>query len=124
MAVKTLTLVLILVSVLASAYYFFAGLTKPESVVVYSRASIPARGIRTWAVLLGASGILLLFSATFRLATILMVTNSLFTVTCLVINEDLRGAAIESLLLLIPIFLFRVGYPMFALEKVRALLWH
>jgi hypothetical protein len=121
---KTITVVLAVVSVLASAYYLFAGMTEPESMAVYSRANIPPWGIRASAALLGAAGMLLLFPTTFRLATLLMVIHSLFTVACFVIADDWRGASTESVLLLIPVYLFRVGYPMFALEKVVSFVWN
>jgi hypothetical protein len=120
--VKAIGAVLTIVSVAASAYYFFAGLSGPENMVVYARVNVPVWGIRTWAVLLGVGGGLLLFPSTFRLATVLMVLNSLFTIACLVIAKDWTGGLLESAFLLIPLFLLFSGYPMFALEKVRALL--
>jgi hypothetical protein len=116
--VKTLSAALAFVSLTASVHYLVAGLTKPESMAVYSRANIPLWGIRTWAVLLGAAGVLLLFPPTFRLATILMVMNSLFTIACFVIAKDWRGGVLEALLLQVPVFLFWVGHPASALEKL------
>jgi len=113
---------LTLVSVAASIYYFVAGLTGPENMVVYGRVNVPVWGIRTWAVLLGVGGVLLLFPQTFRLATVLMVMNSLFTIACFLIAKDWRGGLLESLFLQVPVLLFFSGYPTFALEKVRALL--
>jgi hypothetical protein len=110
--------VLTLVSVAAAAYYFVAGLTEPEKMLVYSRANVPVWGIRTWAVLLGVGGGLLLFPPTFRLATVLLVANSLFTITCFVVAKDWKGGVWESLFLQIPVFLFFWGHPVFALEKV------
>jgi hypothetical protein len=120
---KTISVILILVSLIASLYYLFAGWTKPESMVVYSRANIPLWGIRIWAVLLGAGGILLLFPNTFKLATILLIINSLFTITCFVIGKDLRGGFIEFLFMQIPVFLLWVGYPSFILSQIRNLFW-
>jgi hypothetical protein len=119
--VKTISAILVLVSLTASVYFLVAGLTRPESMTVYSRARVPLWGIRAWAVLLGATGMLLLFPSTFRLATILMVMNSLFTITCFVITRDWRGGVVESLFLQVPVFLFLVGYPRFALEGIRAI---
>jgi len=119
--VKTTSAILIAVSLVASVYYLVAGLTKPESMVVYTRANVPVWGIRTWAVLLGAGGMFLLFPSTFRLGTILMVINSLFTITCFVIAKDYRGGFVEFVLLQIPVFLLWVGYPIFALERVNTI---
>ena len=118
---KTTSAILIAVSLVASVYYLVAGLTKPESMVVYTRANVPVWGIRTWAVLLGAGGMFLLFPSTFRLGTILMVINSLFTITCFVIAKDYRGGFVEFVLLQIPVFLLWVGYPIFALERVNTI---
>jgi hypothetical protein len=109
--VKTTSLVLALVSVAASVHYFVAGLTGPENMVVYSRANVPVWGIRTWAVLLGVGGVLLLFPSTFRLATVLMMMNSLFTIACFVIAKDWRGGLVEFVFLQIPVLLFWSGYP-------------
>jgi hypothetical protein len=120
--VKVITAVLVLASLTASGYYLVAGLTKPESMAVYSRANIPVWGIRAWAVLLGVGAMLLIFPPTFRLATILMVVNSLFTIACFVITKDWREGALESVFLLVPVYLFWVGYPAFALESVRSFL--
>ncbi len=120
---KTISLILMLISLTASVYYFVAGLTGPENMVVYGRANIPVWGIRIWAILLGVGGVLLLFPPTFRLATVLLVMNSIFTIACFVIAKDWRGGLVEFLFLQIPMFLFWVGYPMFALEKVKTLLW-
>ncbi len=66
---------------------------------------------------------LLLFPPKFRLATILLVINSVFTIACLVVAKDWKGGFIELSLLQIPVFLLWVGYPMFALEKLRTLFW-
>ncbi len=118
---KTISVLLILVSLVASLYYLFAGWTKPESMAVYSRANIPVWGIRTWAVLLGACGILLLFPYTFKLATTLMIINSLFTIICFVIGRDLRGGLIEFLFLQIPVFLLWMGYPASILDQIKNL---
>jgi hypothetical protein len=109
--VKAVGLVLTLVSLTASIYYFVAGLIGPERMVVYGRVNIPVWGIRTWAVLLGAGGILLLFPSTFRVATVLMVMNSIFTIACLAIAKDLRGGLVEFSFLQIPVFLFCAGTP-------------
>jgi len=111
--VKATIAVLTLVSVAASFYYFIAGLTGPENMVVYRRANVPVWGVRAWAVLLGVSGVLLLFPPTFRPATVLMVMNSLFTITCFVLAKDWRGGLVEGLFLQIPVFLFLVGRPIF-----------
>jgi hypothetical protein len=119
---KAMSAALTLVSVAASIYYFVAGITGPENMVVYGRVNVPAWGIRTWAVFLGVGGVLLLFPPTFRLATVLMVMNSLFTISCFVIAKDWKGGLLESLFLQVPVLLFFSGYPTFALEKVRALL--
>jgi hypothetical protein len=119
---KAMSAALTLVSVAASIYYFVAGLTGPENMVVYGRVNVPVWAIRTWAVLLGVGGVLLLFPPTFRLATVLMVMNSLFTISCFVIAKDWRGGLLESLFFQVPVLLFFSGYPTFALEKLRALL--
>ncbi len=117
---KAVGLVLTLVSLTASIYYFVAGVIGPERMVVYGRANVPVWGIRTWAVLLGVGGILLLFPSTFRVATVLMVMNSIFTIACFVIAKDWRGGLTELVFLQIPVFLYCAGYPL-ALEKVRDL---
>ncbi len=119
---KILSGVLTLISLTASLYYFISGLTRPENMAVYRSANVPVWGIRMSAVLLGAGGMLLLFPLTYRLATSLLVMHSMFTIVCFVIAKDWRGGLVESLLLMVPVFLFRAGYPVFALEKVRALL--
>jgi hypothetical protein len=69
--VRTTSAMLVLVSLTASMYYLVVGLTQSESMAVYSRANIPVWGIRAWAVLLGAGGVLLIFPSTFRLGHIL-----------------------------------------------------
>jgi hypothetical protein len=46
---KTINVILFLVSLIASLYYLFAGWTKPENLVVYSKANIPVWGTRIWA---------------------------------------------------------------------------
>jgi hypothetical protein len=120
--VKAMSAALTLVSVAASIYYFVAGITGPENMVVYGRANVPVWGIRTWAVLLGVGGGLLLFPPTFRFATVLLVANSLFTIACFVIAKDWAGGLLESLFLAIPVLLFFSGYPTSALERVRAVL--
>jgi len=119
---KTLSAALILVSLAASMYYLFAGLTKPESVLVYNKASIPHWGIQVWALTLGASGILLLFPQSFRLAGALMIMNSLFTIACFAVAKDWRGGFLELVFLQIPVFLLWAGYPVSVLERIRSLL--
>jgi len=118
---KVISVVLIVVSLIASLYYLVVGLTKPEAVIVYNKANIPYWGVQTWAFVLGTSGILLLFPQTFKLAAVLMILNSLFTIGCFVAIKDFKGGFIEFLFLQIPIFLLWTGYPISVLEKVRNL---
>jgi hypothetical protein len=110
---KILSATLILVSFSASLYYMFIGLAKPETAGVYSKAGISIWEIRSLAFILGFSGILLLFHQTFKLAAVLMILHSLFTIGCFLAIKDLRGGLIELLFLQIPIFLLWVGYPIF-----------
>ena len=110
---KIISAVLILCSLIASLYYLFVGLVKPETMIVYNKANIPLLGIQSLAIILGTGGILLLFPQTFELAVILLMLHSLFTIGCFVYIKDFRGGFIEFLFLQIPIFLFWAGYPIF-----------
>lgn len=109
--VNVISCLLILISVVASLYYAFVGLTKPETAVVYNKAHIPLWGIQLWAATLGISGILLLFPQTFKLAGVLMIMNSLFTIVCFIIVKDWTGGFLEFIFLQIPVFLLWAGYP-------------
>lgn len=115
--IKVISAILILVSFTASIYYLFVGLIKPETLLVYKGAKIPNKGVQLWALVLGGSGVLLLFPPTFKLATILMILNSLFTITCLIIIRDWKGAFFEFLFLQIPVFLLWAEYPLSIIGK-------
>ena len=116
---KIISATLILISLTASMYYLFVGLTKPETILVYNKAHIPHWGIQLWASILAISGILLLFPPTFKLAGVLMILNSLFTIICFVIVKDWKGGFFEFLFLQIPIFLLWAGYPILDLKNLR-----
>jgi hypothetical protein len=118
---KMISAILILVSFTASLYNLFVGLAKPETVAVYNKANIPHLGIQSLALILGVSGILLLFPQTFKLAGVLLVLHSLFTIGCFVSIKNFRGGFTECLFLQIPIFLLWAGYPMAIFEKFRDL---
>jgi hypothetical protein len=111
--IRTIAIILILFSSVASIYYAIGGLVKPKTMIVYNKASIPLLGIQSLAIILGTGGILLLFPQTFELAVILLMLHSLFTIGCFVFIKDFRGGFIELLFLQIPIFLFWSGYPIF-----------
>lgn len=116
---KVISTFLIILSLSASVYYLFVGLIKPEILLVYNKAGIPHWGIQLWALILGISGILLVFPLTFKTAATFMILNSLFTLTCFVVTRDWRGGLLEFIFLQIPIFLLWVGYSLSVLEKLK-----
>jgi hypothetical protein len=120
--VRTVSLILFLISLTGSVYYGVAGLTKPESMAVYRRANVPVWAVQASAVVLGAGGVLLLFPLTFRLGAVLLVMHSLFTIVCFSMVRNWKGGVAEALLLQVPVLLLGVGYPVFARDAIRALL--
>lgn len=119
---KIVSALLIIVSLTASMYYLFVGLTKPETVLVYNKASIPHWGIQLWAVTLSVSGMLLLFPQSFKVGVVLLIMNSLFTIACFVVIRDWKGGFFEFVFLQIPVFLLWAGYPVSVLDKLKKLL--
>ena len=95
----------------ASLYYFIVGMCKPEILNVYSKANIPSWGIRSWAVIVGIGGLLILFPQTFKSGGVLMILNSLFTIGCFVVIKNIWGGFFELLFLQIPVYLLWNGYP-------------
>ena len=116
---KIISILLILLSSSASMYYLFAGLTKPETLLVYNKANISLLGIQLLSVFLGIGGILLLFPQTFKLGTIMLIMHSLITIICFVVIKDFKGGIFEFIFLQIPVFLFWTGYPLSALDKIK-----
>jgi hypothetical protein len=113
--------VLILISAIASIYYMFVGVVKPETVLVYSEANVPLWGIQVLSFILGVSGAFLLFPKTFELAGTLMILHSLITIGCFLVIRDYKGGLFEFAFLQIPVLLLWVGYPILVLEKFKNL---
>jgi hypothetical protein len=115
--IKITIAVLILVSSAASSYYSFVGLTKPNTLLPYSKAKMPRLGIQLLSLLLGIGGVLLLFPQTFVLGGILLILHSSITIVCYAILKDWRGGFFEFLFMQLPVFLLWVGYPLWVLDS-------
>lgn len=113
---KLMTAILILFSSVASVYYAISGLIKPQTALVYNKASISPLCIKLLSLFLGTGGLLLLFSPTFKIGGIMLIIHSLITIICFVIIKDWRGGFIEFIFLQIPIFIFWAGYPLSVLK--------
>ena len=116
---KSITVVLILLSAMASIYYSFGGVTKPEAALVYNKANMSRSGIQVLSLFLGIGGLLLLFPQTFKAGGAFLIIHSLITIACFLIVRDWRGGFFELIFLQIPVFMVWAGYPMSALEKIR-----
>jgi hypothetical protein len=116
--IKTITTILILLSSVASIYYSFGGVIKPETAVVYNKANISRSGIQLLSLFLGIGGMLLLFPLTFKLGGAFLITHSLVTIVCFAIIKNWKGGLFEFIFLQIPIFVVWAGYPMSVLEKL------
>lgn len=92
---------------------------KPDTALLYVKASMLGLGIQLLSLFLGIGGLLLLFPQTFKVGGAFLITHSLITIICYVITKDLKGGLGEFVLLQIPIFLIWAGYPISVLEKVR-----
>ncbi len=116
-----ITVILILISSVASVYNAFGGIVKPEAWAIYNKAHMPRLGIQLLSLFLGIGGILLLFPLTFKIGASFLIIHSLITLVCFAIVRDWRRGGIEFILLLIPIFILWSGYPVSVLEKIRNL---
>jgi hypothetical protein len=116
---RSITVVLILLSAIASIYYSFGGVTKPEAALVYNKANMSRSGIQLLSLFLGIGGVLLLFPQTFKVGGAFLIIHSLVTIACFLIVRDWRGGFLELIFLQIPIFPVWAGYPMSVLEKLR-----
>jgi len=121
--IKTITTIFILFSSMASIYYSFGGVIKPETLLVYNKAGMSRSGIQLLSSFLGIGGMLLLFPQTFKVGGAFLILHSLVTITCFTIAKDWKGGFLEFMFLQIPIFMFWAGYPSSVLEKFRNLLW-
>ncbi len=119
--IKTVVALLILFSSLASIYYAFGGIIKPETALVYNKANVPRSGIQLLPLFLGISGLFLLFPQTFKIGGVMLIIHSLTTIICFVIAKDWRGAFMEFIFLQIPVFLFWAGYPLSVLERLKGI---
>ena len=117
--IKIISSILILFSSVASIYYMFVGIIKPETTLVYNKANISHLGIQLLSLFLGIGGMLLLFPQTFKLGGVLLVLHSLITIICFIVIKDWKGGIFELLFLQIPIFMLWAGYPLSVLEKFK-----
>ncbi len=116
--IKTISTILILFSSAASIYYSFGGVMKPETAVVYNKASMSRLGIQLLSLFLGIGGLLLLFPQTFNLGGTLLITHSVISIICFILIKDWKGGLLEFMFLQIPIFMVWAGYPMSVLERL------
>lgn len=119
--IKTISAILILISSVASVYYAFGGVIKPEAALVYNKANMPRSGIQLLSLFLGIGGLLLLFPPTFKVGGTMLIIHSLITIGCYILIKDGRVGFFEFLFLQIPVFLVWAGYPVAVLEKIRGL---
>jgi len=117
--IKIITTILLLISSIASVYYAFSGVIKPETALVYNKADISRSGIQLLSLFLGIGGLLLLFPPTSRIGGTMLIIHSLITIGCYIINKDGRGGFFEFLFLQIPIFIVWADYPVSVPEKIR-----
>jgi hypothetical protein len=117
--IKMITVVLILISSVASIYYAFGGVIKPETALVYHKVNLSRSGIQLLSLLLGIGGVLLLFPQAFKLGGAMLMIHSLITIICFAIAKDWKSGFFEFIFLQIPIFIVWAGYPVSVLEKIR-----
>jgi hypothetical protein len=115
--IKIITAILILISTVASTYYSFGSVIKPETALVYNKANISRLSIQLLSSFLGIGGLLLLFPQTFKIGGATLMIHSLITIICFIIIKDWKGSFIEFVFLQIPVFLLWAGYPLSVLEK-------
>ena len=108
---KTISAILILISLAGSVYYSFVGVMNPRSTVVYNKANMSHLSIQLLSVFLGIGGMLLLFPQTFKFSGVMLITHSLITIVCFIIIKDWKGGFFEFIFLQIPVFIMRFGYP-------------
>jgi len=121
--IEVITVILILISCMASMYYSVDGVIKPETALVYNKANMSQVGIQLLSLFLGIGGLLLLFPPTLKVGGIMLMIHSLITIACFVMIKDWKGGFFEFIFLQIPIFIVFVGYPVSVLEKIRNLFW-
>jgi Ca2+/Na+ antiporter len=119
--IKTITIILMLISSVASIYYAVGGTIRPETALVYNKANIPRMGIQLLSLFLAIGGMLLLFPQTFKLGAVFLIIHSLITIVCFILIRDWRGGTFEFLFLQIPFFLVWTDYPLSVHEKIRNL---
>ncbi len=119
--IRTISAILILFSSVASIYYAFGGVARPETALVYNKANMSRLGIQLLSLFLGIGGLLLLFPPTFKLGGVFLIIHSLITIICFILIGDWKGGTFEFLFLQIPVFLVWAGYPLSVLEKIRNL---
>ena len=120
--IKIIAALLILISSVASIFYAFNGVIKPETALVYSKANLSRSGIRLLSLFLGVGGVLLLFHQTFKLGGTMLMIHSLITIICFAIIKDWKGGFFEFIFLQIPIFIVWAGYPLSIIEKLKSFL--
>ena len=120
--IKIVVVVLILISSLASIFYAYNGVIKPETALVYNKANLSPSEIQLLSLFLGIGGVLLLFQQTFKLGGTMLAIHSLITIICFVMIKDWKGGFFEFIFLQIPVFILWAGYPAWVLENIRSLL--
>lgn len=103
--------ILITISLISSFYFGIKAQSTPENIVVYNSAGISLIGIKVWGIYLMISAILLVFPRTFIYGNVMMILNSLFTLSCFLIIKDAKGAGMEFIYMMVPILLLIIGYP-------------
>jgi len=119
--IKIITAILILISSVASVYYAFGGVMKPETALIYNKAAMSRLGIQLLSLFLGVGGVLLLFPLTFKIGGTMLIIHSLITIICFIIIKDWKGGIFEFIFLQIPVFIVWTGYPVSVSEKIRNL---
>ncbi len=120
--IKPITAILILISSVASIYYAFGGIVKPETALVYNKANMSRLGIQLLSLFLGIGGLLLLFPQTFKIGGAVLIIHSIITIICFIILKNWNGGLSEFLFLQIPIFMVWAGYPLSILQNFRHLI--
>jgi len=117
--IKIITAILILISSVASVYYAFGGVMKPETALVYNKAAMSRLGIQLLSLFLGVGGMLLLVPLTFKIGGTMLIIHSLITIICFIIIKDWKGGIFEFIFLQIPVFIVWTSYPVSVLEKFK-----
>jgi hypothetical protein len=120
--IKIISVILIVVSSGASMSYSIAGLSKPETTMVYNKANMSHLAIRLLSLFLGVGGLLLVFPQTFKLGGAILIVHSAATILCFILIRDWKGGAFEFLFLQIPVFILWAGYPFSVIAKLKNLL--